>query len=140
MPTHQATAFDLPFYDIFAPTKNSCFEVSDDVIACGLRFGPPLNQKFWLRLCYIALFLSISTFKRSTEFYLQGQIKFGVLRNALLDLRLNIFFRKTERQKALRTCAVRIDKESDSEIAFTLDAKQSEASQSKSKRRKATKM
>ena len=38
---HQATAFDVPFYDIFAPTKNSCFEVSDDVIACDLRFGPP---------------------------------------------------------------------------------------------------
>ena len=38
---HQATAFDLPFYDVFAPTKNSCFEVSDDVIACDLRFGPP---------------------------------------------------------------------------------------------------
>ena len=41
---HQATAFDLPFYDIFAPTKNSCFEVSDDVIACDLRFGPPQSK------------------------------------------------------------------------------------------------
>ena len=38
---HQATAFDLPFYDIFAPTKNSCFKVSDDEIACDMRFGPP---------------------------------------------------------------------------------------------------
>ena len=37
---HQATAFDVQFYDIFAPTKNSFFEVSDDVIACDLRFGP----------------------------------------------------------------------------------------------------
>ena len=31
---------DLPFYDIFAPTKNSSFEVSNDVIACDLWFGP----------------------------------------------------------------------------------------------------
>ena len=38
---HQATAFDLPFYDIFAPTKNSSFELSDYVIACDLWFGPP---------------------------------------------------------------------------------------------------
>ena len=45
---HQATASDLPFYDIFAPTKNSSFEVSDDVNACDL--GPP-SQKSWLRLC-----------------------------------------------------------------------------------------
>ena len=28
------------FYDIFAHTKNSSFEVSDDVIACDLWFGP----------------------------------------------------------------------------------------------------
>ena len=33
-------AFDLSFY-IFAPTKNSSFEVSDDVIARDLQFGPP---------------------------------------------------------------------------------------------------
>ena len=33
---HQAKASDLPFYDIFAPTKNSSFEVSADVIACDL--------------------------------------------------------------------------------------------------------
>ena len=38
---HQATASDLSFYDIFAPTKNSSFEVSDDVIACDLWFAPP---------------------------------------------------------------------------------------------------
>ena len=38
---HQATAFDLPFYDIFAPTKNSSFEVSDVVIACDLWLAPP---------------------------------------------------------------------------------------------------
>ena len=49
---HQATAFDLPFYNIFASTKNYSFKVCDDVIAviCGL--APPLNQKSWLRLCY----------------------------------------------------------------------------------------
>ena len=41
---HQATASDLPFYDIFAPTKNSCFEVSDDVIACDLWFGFPQSK------------------------------------------------------------------------------------------------
>ena len=33
---------------MFAPTKNSFFEVSDDVIACDLWFAPP-NQKSWLR-------------------------------------------------------------------------------------------
>ena len=41
---HQATASDLPFYDIFAPTKNFSFQVSDDVIACGLWFGPPQSK------------------------------------------------------------------------------------------------
>ena len=39
---HHVTACDLPFYDIFAPTKNSFFELFDDVIACDLWFGPPL--------------------------------------------------------------------------------------------------
>ena len=38
---HQDMASNLPFYDIFAPTKNSSFEYSDDVIACDLGFGPP---------------------------------------------------------------------------------------------------
>ena len=49
---HQVKASDLPHYDIFAPTKNSSFEVSDDVIACDLWFGSPPNQKSWLCLCY----------------------------------------------------------------------------------------
>ena len=49
---HQATASDFPFHDIFAPTKNSSFKVSDDVIACDLWFtSPPTNQKSRLRLC-----------------------------------------------------------------------------------------
>ena len=47
----QTTAFDLPFYDISAPTKNSFFEVFDDVIVCDLWFGAPPNQKSRLRLC-----------------------------------------------------------------------------------------
>ena len=34
-------ASDLPFFDIFALTKNSSFEVSDEVIACDLWFGAP---------------------------------------------------------------------------------------------------
>ena len=34
-------ASELPFYDIFAPTKNSSFPVFDDVIACDLWFGSP---------------------------------------------------------------------------------------------------
>ena len=38
---HQATASDLRSYDTFAPTKNSSFEVSDDVIARDLWFAPP---------------------------------------------------------------------------------------------------
>ena len=31
--------------------KDSVLEISDDVIACDLWFGPPPNQKSWLRLC-----------------------------------------------------------------------------------------
>ena len=42
---HQATSSDLPLYDIFAPTKNSSFKVSDDVIAWRLWFGyPPIKN------------------------------------------------------------------------------------------------
>ena len=34
------------------PHKKFLFEVSDDVIACDLWFGPPPpSRKFWLRLC-----------------------------------------------------------------------------------------
>ena len=38
---HQATTSNLPFYDIFVPTKNFSFQVFDDLTACDLRFGPP---------------------------------------------------------------------------------------------------
>ena len=38
---HQATASDLPFYDIFAPQKITFSKISDDVIACDLWFGSP---------------------------------------------------------------------------------------------------
>ena len=37
-------ASELPFYDIFAPTKNSSFPVFDDVIACDLWFGSPQSK------------------------------------------------------------------------------------------------
>ena len=37
----QATASDLPFYDIIAPQKVPLLKISDDIIACGLRFGAP---------------------------------------------------------------------------------------------------
>ena len=37
----QATASDLPFYDIFAPQKVPLLKISDDIIACGLKFGAP---------------------------------------------------------------------------------------------------
>ena len=46
---HQATASDLPFNDIFAPTKNSSFEIYDDVIARDLWFGPPPQPKILAR-------------------------------------------------------------------------------------------
>ena len=39
---HQATASDLTFSDIFALTKNSSFEVFDDVIVCDLP--PPIKN------------------------------------------------------------------------------------------------
>ena len=45
----QATASNLPFYDISVP-QNSSFEVSDDAIVFDLWFGLP-DQKSWLRLC-----------------------------------------------------------------------------------------
>ena len=39
-----ATASDLPFYDIFAPQKVPILKISDDVIACDLWLGSPPNQ------------------------------------------------------------------------------------------------
>ena len=58
---------DISFYDIFDPTKNSSFEVFDDVIAYDL--GPP-NQKSLLRLCAIPrkTFQSLSRGTRSFAF------------------------------------------------------------------------
>ena len=41
---HQATASDLPFYDIFAPQKITFSKISDDVIACDFWFGPPQSK------------------------------------------------------------------------------------------------
>ena len=41
---HQATASDLPFYDIFAPQKVPFSKISDDVITCDLWFGPPQSK------------------------------------------------------------------------------------------------
>ena len=56
----KATASDLPFYDIFAPTKISSFEVSDDVIACDLWFGPPLQSKI---LATLTIYGDIAKFR-----------------------------------------------------------------------------
>ena len=41
---NQTKAFGHPFYDIFVPQKVSRSEISDDVIACNLLFGPLLSQ------------------------------------------------------------------------------------------------
>ena len=46
----QATASDLPFYDMFAHQRVSLLKISDDVIDCVL--GPSHNQRTWLRLCF----------------------------------------------------------------------------------------
>ena len=54
---HQATASDLPFYDIFAPQKVTFSKISDNVIECDLWFGPHPNQKSWLRLWLILFFI-----------------------------------------------------------------------------------
>ena len=54
---HQATASDLPFYDIFAPQKISFSKISDDVIACNLWFGPP-QSKILATPMYLALYTS----------------------------------------------------------------------------------
>ena len=49
---NQATASDLPFYDIFAPQKIPLLKIFDDVIKCDLWLAPP-NQKSWIRLCTV---------------------------------------------------------------------------------------
>ena len=41
---HQATASDLPFYNIFAIQKVPFFKIFDDIIACDLWFGPPQSN------------------------------------------------------------------------------------------------
>ena len=38
---NQATASDLPFYDIFVPQKVPLSEISDDFNACDFWFAPP---------------------------------------------------------------------------------------------------
>ena len=38
-------AYDLPFYDIFAPQKVPFLKISDDVIAFDLWFCPPPQSK-----------------------------------------------------------------------------------------------
>ena len=40
---NQATASDLPIYDIFVPQKVPTSKISDDVIECGFWFGPPIK-------------------------------------------------------------------------------------------------
>ena len=51
----QTTASDLPFYNVFALHNKFLFRSSDDVISCDLWFGPPHNQKSWLRLWYTVI-------------------------------------------------------------------------------------
>ena len=70
---HLATASDLTFFDFFAPTKNSFFEVSDDVIACNLWFGPSLNQKSWLRLCI----------KARAWYGMKRKFRYGICQNGM---------------------------------------------------------
>ena len=41
---YQATASDLPFYDIIAPQKLPLSKIFDDVIACDLCFGPSQSK------------------------------------------------------------------------------------------------
>ena len=48
----QATASDLPFYNIFVPQKVLPLKISENIIVCDSWFGsPPPNQKSWGRLC-----------------------------------------------------------------------------------------
>ena len=46
----QATASDIPIYDIFVSQKVLLLKHLEEVIACDLWFAPPPNQKSWLRL------------------------------------------------------------------------------------------
>ena len=48
---NQATVSDHTFNDIFVPQNVPSSKISDDVLACHFWFGPPSNQKSWLRLC-----------------------------------------------------------------------------------------
>ena len=57
---HQATTSDLPFYDIFAPAKNSSFKVSDDVIARGLWFAPPQSKILATPMTQVVVFPLLS--------------------------------------------------------------------------------
>ena len=41
---NQASASDLPLYDIFVPQKVPLLKISDDVVACDLWFGPPQSK------------------------------------------------------------------------------------------------
>ena len=59
---HQVTASDIPFYDIFAPTKNSFFEVFDDVIVRDLWFGPPQSKILATPMPSAEFFLAFSMF------------------------------------------------------------------------------
>ena len=71
---HQAMTSNLLFYDIFAPTKNSSFEVTDDVIACDLWFGPP-NQKSWLHLLVSLVIVTVrlpSDVSNQVKIYFRG--------------------------------------------------------------------
>ena len=43
--SQQATASDLPFYDIFALLEVPFLKIFDDVIACDLWFGLPSQSK-----------------------------------------------------------------------------------------------
>ena len=41
---NHTTATGHPFYDIFVPQKVPVSKISDDVIACDLRFPPPQTK------------------------------------------------------------------------------------------------
>ena len=63
MPT-QAPTSDPPFYDIFVTQKVPLLKTCDNVIACGLRFGSPLQSKILATPMYFVnvFFLTLITF------------------------------------------------------------------------------
>ena len=84
---HQATASDLPFYDIFAPQKVPFSKISDDVILCDLWFGPPQSK-----------ILATPMFQQCKNHSQMAMVFFnGTMHHAILQKNAKIFLKNFEK-------------------------------------------